>query len=90
MRGMSKSAFDPTETCVLERMLLCLAKWSEQVWSRIGRGRHLAALAFGQAIDNHAAASRPVAVAPRRSRHRTRPCSIRASGTAKVGTMTSG
>ena len=35
MRGMSKSAFDPTETCVLERMLLCLAKWSEQVWSRI-------------------------------------------------------
>ena len=40
--------------------------------------------------DNHAATSRPAGVVSRRSRNRTRPWSIRASGTAKVGTMTSG
>ena len=45
---------------------------------------------FDQARDNHAATSRFVAGVSRRSRHRTRPWSIRASGTAKVGTMTSG
>ena len=41
-------------------------------------------------LAHQAAASRSAEAASRRSRHRTRPWSIRASGTAKVGTMTSG
>jgi hypothetical protein len=39
---------------------------------------------------HHAAASRPVEALSRLSRHRTRPCSMSASGTAKVGTITNG
>src|SRR6516162_6887976 len=39
---------------------------------------------------HHAVNSRPVGAVSRRSRHKTRPCNIRASGTAKVGTMTRG
>ena len=39
---------------------------------------------------HQAMASRLVEVVSRRNRHRTSPWSIRASGTAKVGTMTSG
>ena len=67
------------------------SRGSNKLWSRIGvRGRRLAAFPFDQASDNHAAASRPAWAVSRRSRNRTRPWSIRASGTAKVGTMTSG
>ena len=51
----------------------------------IGAGATRAATEIAQA-----AASRSAEAAPRRSRHRTRPWIIRASGTAKVGTMTSG
>jgi hypothetical protein len=40
--------------------------------------------------NDHAMASRSVEAASRHNRHRTTPCRIRASGTAKVGTMTSG
>jgi hypothetical protein len=53
--------------------------------------RHLIALL--SAIDQarrHTVASRVVTAVCRRSRHRTRPWRIRASGTAKVGTITSG
>ena len=39
---------------------------------------------------HHAVTRRPVGAVSRRSRHKTRPCNIRASGTAKVGTMTRG
>jgi hypothetical protein len=57
---------------------------------RLGR-RHLVALP--SAIDQarrHTVASRVVTAVCRGSRHRTRPWRIRASGTAKVGTITSG
>ena len=43
-----------------------------------------------QSIGLHAAASRLADPASRPSRHRTRPWSIRAKGTAKVGIITSG
>jgi len=38
--------------------------------------------------SHHAAASRPIEAFSRLSRHRTKPCSMRANGTAKVGTIT--
>jgi hypothetical protein len=63
------------------------SSWSSTSQSRIGRGRHPAAL---PGTIDQIAASRSVEAVSRRSRNRTRPWSIRASGTAKVGTMTSG
>jgi hypothetical protein len=54
-------------------------------WTRATPGRPRRSL-----IRDHAAASRPVEVLSRLSRHRTRPWSMRASGTANVGTITSG
>ena len=47
-------------------------------------------LALMKQENNHAAASRPAGAVSRRSRHSTRPWSIRASGTPKVGIITNG
>jgi hypothetical protein len=49
---------------------------------------HLTVLAI-DGKTNHTTASRPIGAVSLRSRHGTRPWSIRVSGTAKVGTITS-
>lgn len=53
-------------------------------------GNRAALPSVGDEARRQAAATRPVGAVSRRSRKRTRPWSIRASGTEKVGTMTSG
>jgi len=58
-------------------------------WSRIGQGDTWPPTHFIWR-KHHAVTSRPVGAVSRRSCHKTRPCNIRASGTAKVGTITSG
>src|SRR5262249_50373851 len=91
------SAFDPKQTWRGLGMLLqsCADpfrprqggsnKAMVEDWGRATPGRP--PISSGE--RNHAVTSRPVG-AVSRSRHKTRPCNIRASGTAKVGTITSG
>jgi hypothetical protein len=61
---------------------------ADMVWfawsSAYCEGGTMAALSFGHSRDNHAATSRPAAGVSRRSRHKTRPCNIRASGPART------
>src|SRR5262249_34714368 len=88
------SAFDPKQTWRGLGMLLHSGPapvrpgkvGTKKVRGEVGGGAPPARPPFSSGEKNPAVTSRPVG-AVSRSRHKTRPCNIRASGTAKVGTI---